>query len=272
MTERAGGQLGTTTRNPNGAEEVANIISIHSFRRGTGKSNLAANVAYLLAARGHRVGVIDVDLQSPGIHIMLGLDEDQAVHTLNHYLWDECQIEETVYDLSGSLCLAEPGRLFLVPASTDVLEISRMLNSGYEVSRLNRGIFDMIQAFRLDQLVLDTHAGMSEETLITLAISDALAIILRPDQQDFFGTAVMVDVARKLEVPSVTLVINNIPPTFDIAELKWQVEQVYQCSVVAAIPLSEEMMGLASASIFAQTYPEHPITAELVRVAENLGH
>jgi len=250
---------------------MANIISIHSFRRGTGKSNLAANIAYLLAAAGQRVGVIDIDLQSPGIHIMLGFDEDRIVHTLNHYLWDECQIEKAVYDLSDSLCLAEPGRLFLVPASTDPIEISRMLNSGYEVSRLNRGIFAMIQAFQLDQLVLDTHAGMNEETLITLAISDALAIILRPDQQDLFGTAVMIDVARKLEVPNIALVINNIPPTFDIAELVQQVERVYQCPVAAAIPLSEQVMGLASAGIFAQRYPEHPITAELRQVAEKLG-
>lgn len=259
-------------RKTNGARELAHIISIHSFRRGTGKSNLAANIAYLLAAKGQRVGVVDIDLQSPGIHVMLGLKESKIIYTLNHYLWGECEIEETVHDLSASLGLDKAGRLFLVPASTDVLDISRMLNSGYEVSRLNRGIFDMIQAFQLDQLVLDTHAGMNEETLVTLAISDALAIILRPDQQDLFGTAVMVDVARKLEVPNIALVINNIPPTFDIAELTRQVEQVYQCPVVAAIPLSEEVMGLASASIFAQCYPDHPITTELTRVAEKLGH
>jgi MinD-like ATPase involved in chromosome partitioning or flagellar assembly len=38
---------------------MATIISIHSFRGGTGKSNTTANVASLLAAEGRRVGVID---------------------------------------------------------------------------------------------------------------------------------------------------------------------------------------------------------------------
>jgi MinD-like ATPase involved in chromosome partitioning or flagellar assembly len=52
---------------------VARIISIHSFRGGTGKSNTAANLAAVLAADGQRVGVIDTDIQSPGIHILFGL-------------------------------------------------------------------------------------------------------------------------------------------------------------------------------------------------------
>ncbi len=52
---------------------MAKIISIHSFRGGTGKSNTTANVATLLAVQGGRVGVIDTDIQSPGIHILFGL-------------------------------------------------------------------------------------------------------------------------------------------------------------------------------------------------------
>ena len=41
------------------------VISIHSFRGGTGKSSTAADVATLLAAEGQRIGVIDTDLRSP---------------------------------------------------------------------------------------------------------------------------------------------------------------------------------------------------------------
>ena len=49
---------------------MSKIISIHSFRGGTGKSNTTANLAGLLAAEGRRVGVIDTDIQSPGIHVL----------------------------------------------------------------------------------------------------------------------------------------------------------------------------------------------------------
>ena len=47
---------------------MSNIVSIHSFRGGTGKSNITASVAMLVAQAGHRVGIVDTDVQSPGIH------------------------------------------------------------------------------------------------------------------------------------------------------------------------------------------------------------
>jgi MinD-like ATPase involved in chromosome partitioning or flagellar assembly len=45
-----------------------------SFHGGTGKSNIIANVAALLAAGGRRVGVIDTDVHSPGIHVLFSMD------------------------------------------------------------------------------------------------------------------------------------------------------------------------------------------------------
>lgn len=56
---------------------MSKIISVHSFRGGTGKSNTSANLAYLCAAQGLRVGVVDTDIQSPGIHVLFGLDEEK---------------------------------------------------------------------------------------------------------------------------------------------------------------------------------------------------
>ncbi len=66
---------------------MAKIISVHSFRGGTGKSNVTANLATAIARSGYRVGIVDTDIQSPGIHIPFGLDETKVKHTLNDYLW-----------------------------------------------------------------------------------------------------------------------------------------------------------------------------------------
>ena len=38
------------------------IISVHSFRGGTGKSNTTANLSAVLAMSGKRVGVVDTDI------------------------------------------------------------------------------------------------------------------------------------------------------------------------------------------------------------------
>lgn len=249
---------------------MSKIISIHSFRGGTGKSNTTANITALLAASGKRVGVIDTDIQSPGIHVLFGLEEDDMDHSLNDYLWGKCAIEEAALDVTARLDAPVSGQVFLIPASLKAGEIARVLREGYDVGLLNDGFHDLIAGLGLDVLMIDTHPGLNEETLLSIAISDGLIILLRPDQQDYQGTGVTVEVARKLEVPRLLLVVNKTPPSFDVAMVRARVEQTYNCEVAAVLPHSDEMMVLASAGIFVLRYPDHPITASLRQVAARL--
>src|SRR5438105_15473650 len=100
---------------------MSKIISIHSFRGGTGKSNSTANVAAILAADGRRVGVIDTDIQSPGIHVLFGLDEDDMTHSLNDYLWGKCEIQEAAQEVTPRVNAATganiKGKIYLIPSS-----------------------------------------------------------------------------------------------------------------------------------------------------------
>ncbi len=236
---------------------MSKIISIHSFRGGTGKSNTAANLAALMAAEGLRVGVVDTDIQSPGIHIIFGLQEEDIGRTLNDYLWGKCDIEEAAHDVTSKLGGNIRGKVFLVPSSIKPGEIARVLREGYDVGLLNDGFTRLIEELDLDVLMIDTHPGLNEETLLSIAISDALAIILRPDYQDYQGTAVTVEVARKLDIPHMVLIVNKTPEVFPFEEVRARVEQTYNCDVAAVLPHSDEMMALASEGVFVLRYPDH---------------
>lgn len=249
---------------------MSKIISIHSFRGGTGKSNTTANVASLLAQGGARVGVVDTDINSPGIHVLFGLDETQMVHSLNDYLWGKCAIKETAHDVTSHLGPGIKGQVWLIPSSIRAGEIVRVLREGYDVGLLNDGLHDLVNELKLDVLVIDTHPGLNEETLLSIAISDALAIVMRPDQQDYQGTAVTVEVARKLDVPRMLLIVNKVPSVFDPAEVKARVERSYNCEVAAVLPHSDDMMVLASSGIFALRYPDHPVTLGLKQIVARL--
>ena len=246
------------------------IVAIHSFRGGTGKSNVVANLAALLASKGQRVGVIDTDIQSPGIHVLFGLDESAMSYSLNDYLWGHCEIKQTAHDVTSCLDASVPGTIFLIPSSIKAGEIARVLREGYDVSLLNDGFHELITALALDVLLIDTHPGLNEETLLSIVISDVLVIILRPDQQDYQGTGVTVEVARKLDVPRLVLVVNKVPAVFDLDDVKTQVIRTYDCDVAAVLPHSDEMMALASSGLFVLRYPDHPITAALQHVARIL--
>src|SRR5215216_1815154 len=246
---------------------MAKIISIHSFRGGTGKSNMTANVATLLAAGGQRIGVVDTDIQSPGIHVLFGMSQDAMSRSLNDYLWGRCEIGAAAYDVTSSLDEGLAGRVFLIPSSSNASDIARVMHDGYDVGLLNQGVRDLMRELELDELIIDTHPGLNEETLLSIAVCEALAIVMRPDQQDYEGTSVAVSVARKLSVPRMVLVVNNTPAVFDFAEVKERVEKTYECEVAAVLPHSEELMILASQGIYDPRYPDHPVTALYRQVA-----
>src|ERR671933_366911 len=107
------------------------IISVHSYRGGTGKSNITANLATLLASNGRRVGVVDTDIQSPGIHILFGFAEAEIRHSLNDFLWGYCHIKETAHDVTSRLATSIPGQVFLIPSSMKAGDIARVLREGY---------------------------------------------------------------------------------------------------------------------------------------------
>ena len=251
------------------------IISTHSFRGGTGKSNATANLAVLTARAGYRVGIIDTDIQSPGIHVLFQIAESDLRYSLNDYLWGKCAIQDAAYDvtergLGSDLNGAERPKLFLIPSSLKTGEIARILREGYDVALLNDGLQDLLKHLRLDFLFIDTHPGVNEETLLSIAVSDLLLLIVRPDQQDFQGTAVAVELARKLEVPEMLLIVNKVPPGTDLDQLRLDVETLYAADVAAVLPLSTEMVRNASSDLFCNRYPTHPLTQELAQVVQRI--
>ena len=48
-------------------------------------------------------------------------------------------------------------------------EIARVRHEGYDVSLLNDGFQQLGSRLRLDYLVIDTHPGLNEETLLSIA-------------------------------------------------------------------------------------------------------
>ncbi len=71
---------------------MARTIAVHSFKGGTGKSTITANLAVALAAKGNRVG--DMDLEGPGPHVIFNVDPTELHFTLNDVLTDGARPEQ----------------------------------------------------------------------------------------------------------------------------------------------------------------------------------
>jgi septum site-determining protein MinD len=248
---------------------MTKIVSIHSYRGGTGKSNLTANLAAITALLGRRVALVDTDIQSPGVNVLFGLGNKQIQKTLNDYLWGRCEIEEATYDVS-SVFQRKGNYFYLIPSSMKSEDIAKVLSEGYDVELLQEGIYEISDRLNLDYLFIDTHPGLNEETLLSIGISDSLIIILRPDQQDYLGTAVVIEVAENLEVPQMVLVANKVLPDLDFNALQQNIEETYNKTVVGILPLSTEMLRLGSQGLFCLHYPNSELTSEFKKITSYL--
>lgn len=250
---------------------MGQIVSIHSYRGGTGKSNITANLAYLAARKGWKVAVLDTDLRSPGAHVVFGLDQGRIGNTLTDFLAGRCDLEQAAYDCTGDLGLEDSGgSVHLLPASMQLEKIMHVLSNGYDVGKLNNHFATLVDSLDLDLLLVDTHPGLDRETMLTIAVADTLLLLIRPDSQDFHGTAVLLEVASKLGVPRMYMIANKIVGSLDPEDVCGRIEEAFKQEVIGALPLCEEMALLGSNGLFVRQHPKHALTAEVHRIFERL--
>jgi septum site-determining protein MinD len=253
------------------SQRMSRIVSIHSYRGGTGKSNISANLAYLAARAGKRVAVLDSDLQAPGVHLLFGFDTDRMPHTLSDFFFNRCGLEDAAYNLKGLAELENiDGSIFLLPSRMSVDAIMQVVSEGYDVGKLGDQLNKLVDELKLDLLLIDTHPGFNEETLLTIAISDTLIIVLRPDKQDYHGTAVLVEVAGRMAVPHVHMLANKVVGQVDREDIVQKIKQGYGYDVIGILPFAEEMARLGSDGVFAARYPTHPLSEELQVIAQRI--
>lgn len=74
------------------------VIQFTSTVQSEGKTTLVSNLAYLLAERGKKVIVLDLDLRRPKIHRVTGVPNDNG---LNDYLLGEKDLNEIIRGTNG---------------------------------------------------------------------------------------------------------------------------------------------------------------------------
>jgi MinD-like ATPase involved in chromosome partitioning or flagellar assembly len=192
---------------------------------------------------GMNVGIIDANLQSPSLHILFDPVKDRTF-TFRDVLEGNCGIEEVAQEIFLDQSASPKGKLYLIPGNTNFTGG----HQNWPGNTLNlddlSALLEMLQKrFGLKFLIIDTQSGLNEETLVFLSAADILGLILRPDQRDYQGTAVTVELASKLGVPKVRLIVNQVPKGYDLDDVKTQVERTYQCKPASVIPYAETLAG-----------------------------
>lgn len=147
---------------------MARIVSIASGKGGVGKSVVAANLALLLAKKGLRVVLADLDIGGADSHILFGLLNPPL--TLTDFL---SRRVERLEDIAQVLPIH--AGLRIIPGTGDTLATANMTYS--KKKRLIRH-FQEIQA---DVIVVDIGAGTSYHALDFFLMADHHLAVATPD-------------------------------------------------------------------------------------------
>lgn len=138
------------------------VIAVTSGKGGVGKTNTSINIAASLAKQGHKVMLMDADLGLANVDVNLGL---QCSFNMAHVMSGEKTLSEIV--------LTGPFDMQVVPAASGIYEMAGLQNEQLQ---------HLIQAFseyngKLDYLIIDTAAGISDNVLAFLNAAHQVIVI-----------------------------------------------------------------------------------------------
>ncbi|MFE9251215.1 MinD/ParA family protein [Streptomyces sp. NPDC007088] len=248
---------------------MSQIITVHSYRGGTGKSSMAANLGLLLAASGLRVALVDTDIQTPALNVLFGDLTIPARRSLTDYLIGRCEIEDAAYAVDQS---AGHDGFFLVPARSQSTAVNEIMGRGYDVGLLREGFDRLIDTLALDVLLLDTHAGFNNETVTAMASSDALVVVTRADRLDLAGARETLALAGRLGFGALSIAVNMAPGGAVSERMIGEVESAYQTRITTVLPYAPEMAQMAGERVFATAYPHHPLVSGFRRIISDVSN
>src|SRR5688500_8222599 len=192
---RAAERLKRRLRIINQMKRIKHKLIVASGKGGVGKSTVASNLAASLAAAGHKVGILDMDLTGPNIPLMLGIRQGELVETADGLVpW---KVTDNLSCISMQFLLSDPDQAVIWRGPIKMQIIGQFLGD--------------VAWGDLDYLVIDLPPGTSDEPLsVAQNIPDADGVILvtTPQEVAVGDVRKSAQFVQKLELPVLGVIEN----------------------------------------------------------------
>jgi len=169
------------------------IIVITSGKGGVGKTTTAINLGAAINYFGKDVLVIDGNLSTPNVGIHLNSPEVPI--NLNHVLLGKADALEAVYEHESGLKV--------MPSSLSIKELKRT-----KPERIN----DFKKDFKKlsDYIIVDSAAGLGEETLSTMNLADELIIITNAEMPAITDALKTIKLAEQMKKTVLGVIVTRV--------------------------------------------------------------
>lgn len=196
---------------------MSRVIAVLSGKGGTGKTTTSVNLASALSELGEDVLLIDVNIQTPNVSVLLG--EPDIPITLTEVIKGTDRLKSAVYKTNLGFKL--------IPASLSFTEF------GKELSKLKTAIH---QARSLaETIILDCPPGLGNIVRFVLEEADEVLLVTNPELPALADGIKVLKLAEMYDVTVLGVVVNKAendeyesPPS--------EVENLLGYPIVAAIP------------------------------------
>lgn len=192
---RAAERLKRRVRIINNMKRIKHKFIVASGKGGVGKSTVATNLAATLAAAGHKVGILDMDLTGPNVPLMLGIQKGEMLENAEGLV--PFQVTPNLSCVSMQFLLSEPDQAVIWRGPIKMQIIGQFLGD--------------VAWGDLDYLIIDLPPGTSDEPLsVAQNIPDADGVILvtTPQEVAVGDVRKSAHFVQKLELPILGVIEN----------------------------------------------------------------
>jgi ATP-binding protein involved in chromosome partitioning len=172
-------------------KNIKRIISVASGKGGVGKSLVASSLALSLSKRGHKVGLLDLDLYGPSSHIILGVDD---------YGFPDEEKGIIPPKINGINFMS------IVYFTEDKPAPLR----GIDITNVIIELLSITQWGELDYLIIDMPPGIGDETLdvIRLIKKNEFLVVSTPSKVAMAAVGKLLTILKELNLPIVGVLEN----------------------------------------------------------------
>jgi MinD-like ATPase involved in chromosome partitioning or flagellar assembly len=255
---------------------MSKIIAVHSYKGGTGKTLLSVNLAAILAKRGKKVCLFDLDFRAPSLFAVLKVDDAEC--WLNDYLNGTCEINKVLVDLSSRL--RGNGKFFaaLANPATEAIRDMSAKDRKWEMRALGRLLSlrnTLLNDKDFDYLIFDTSPGLQYSSINAIVAADFVVVATTGDRSDVDGTRRMLRELYNLFEKKPGLVLNKVldpASKSKTGEITSKVKTVYQVPLLGMVPCFCEILRAEGNLIFVEDKPDHPFTKILDEMAKKIDN
>ena len=238
---------------PPKTEQPTSVYAITSGKGGVGKTAVVANLAYVLAAMGKKVLILDADLGLANIDVVFGIS---PLYNLNHFFSGEQELQRIMVD--------GPLGIKILPAGSGIQNFTNL--DSRQKLRLLDGL-DAIQN-HFDFVLIDTEAGISENVTYFNTAAQEIVVVTTPEPTAITDAyALMKLLSTQYHEKSFNLVVNQIISEDDALDVYRKLTMVanryldISIDYLGSIPDDRQMVdSIRKQKVISELYPQSKIT------------